>query len=1057
MNDKISRSHAFAAALLLTVASQSFAQTVTANILGTIKDAQGAVIPNASVSARNAGTGAQRTTASDNTGGFSIASVPVGDYSVTVTAPGFQTEVQNGVSLSVGATVRVDFGLKVGAVTEKVEVTAAGAQVDTATSTISGLVSDKVIRELPLNQRDWLQLATLEAGVTTIGATSGGGSTSTGMGMKMSISGGRPNANVYRIDGLVVNDQTNNSPGSALGGNMGVDAIREFSVLTNTYSAEYGRSSGGVVNAITKSGDNGVHGSAFEFIRNSDLDARNFFDQSLPPFRRNQFGGSVGGPIKKDKLFYFGNYEGLKQFLGQTINAQTLSPNARNGIICANSACTSTTQVAINPLVKPYLALFPVANGSINGDTAQYVVGPGQRGNEHYVTGKIDYQISTSTLLNGSYTFDNANISGSDAVAELTTATHSRNQRVGLSLQHIFSPTLLNTARAGVNRVVALAGVYSNPAVPGLADTSLGFVPGKSVGTVVIPGLTSFNGLDSSGGDQFRYTVPQFNDDLSVIRGRHSIRTGFSFEAIQDNLGSPSVPAGQWQFGSIANFLQGVPLQFQSDFPGTDATRAMRQKIFGLYVQDDFRMRHNLTLNIGVRYEPSTVVSTLNGKSASLVNLTDATVTPGIAMYQNPTLRNFAPRVGLAWDPFGDGRTAVRAGFGVYDIGPLPNLFNLLVDRTAPFFLTGTAINPPAAAFPNKGLGLLGPTSLTALYIQRKPPASYKMQWNLNIQRELVRNLTLALAYVGAKGEHLANVSADLDEIPPSYVTNSPDGHYVFPLTRPIPRINPNFGQIRSMIWDGWSKYNALQANLSERMGARFTMQVAYAWSKSMDNGSVEYSNVELAGAQDSPYRFIPNVQRGRSDFDVPQHLAINTVWQVPSPNTSMMVPKFLLSGWEASGIFSAQSGTPFSVRIPTDTAGTGSLVANSNSNGQRPDFVTGPTCNPATGGDPAHYIHLECFSFPKAGTLGNLGRNALRGPELQNFDFSLFKNDTMFKERLKIQFRAEAFNILNHANFATKLVTVYTGGGAIVPASAALLSTKTKSRQIQFGLRFVF
>ena len=397
--------------LLFAAGRQSGAQTVNGNIIGTVHDPQGGVIPNVSVSAKNLETGAERTATTDDTGSFTIPGVAAGTYDLTATTAGFQTEVRKGITLSVGAVVRADLALRVGAVSDRVEVTAEASQVETTNSTISGLVSDTVIRELPLNGRDWIQLAALQPGVLTVVSTVQSSSPATGLGMKMSISGGRVTQNVFRVDGLVVNDSTNDSPGSALGVNMGVDAIREFSVLTNSFSAEYGRSSGGVVNAISKSGGNALHGTAFEFLRNSALDARNFFDLGIPPFRRNQFGGSVGGPIKKDKLFFFANYEGLRQLLGRSSIANTLSPDARNGLICANPpSCTSQTKINIKPKVAPYLALFPTPNGAVQGDTGQYILGAGQVGHEDYVTGRVDYQINSSTSLFGSYLFDRGDV-----------------------------------------------------------------------------------------------------------------------------------------------------------------------------------------------------------------------------------------------------------------------------------------------------------------------------------------------------------------------------------------------------------------------------------------------------------------------------------------------------------------------------------------------------------------------------------------------------------------------------------------------------------------------
>src|SRR5438046_795047 len=362
-------------------APQSVAQTVAGRRLGTIRDSQGAVIPGATVSAKSLETGAERTTVSDDSGGFNITSVPAGSYEVTASLAGFQKEVRSGVTLTVGAALRVDFTLKVGALQqEEVVVTGEAPQVDTTTSTMSGLVSETTIRELPLNGRDWLQLGALQSGVL-IGLSKNpdlGENVTHGGGMFMSISGGRPTSNVFMVDGLVINDHANKSPGSALGVNLGVDAIREFSILTSTYSAEFGRSSGGVINAITKGGTNAIHGTGFYFGRNSALDARNFFDQGLPPFRRHQFGGAVGGPIKKDKLFYFTNYEGMRQFLSESFSSATLSPNARNGILASGAP------VQIDPRVQPYLALFPVANGRINGDSAKYVFGAGHLGIENY-------------------------------------------------------------------------------------------------------------------------------------------------------------------------------------------------------------------------------------------------------------------------------------------------------------------------------------------------------------------------------------------------------------------------------------------------------------------------------------------------------------------------------------------------------------------------------------------------------------------------------------------------------------------------------------------------
>jgi hypothetical protein len=366
---------------------------VNGTIFGTVRDPSGAVIPQVTVSARNVETGAVRTAATDPTGTYQVLSVPAGDYEVEAVVSGFKTSVRKGISVTVGASVAVNFDLPVGDVQQKVEVEATPPQVETANASMGGLVGETAVRELPLNGRDWLQLVTLQPGVVGgIGQQSSAGFSNSraarGNGQSLSVSGGRPTGNVFLVDGLVVNDYANASPGSGLNVNLGVDAIREFRVLTNEYTAQYGRSTGGVVTAIYKSGTNEFHGGVFEFLRNDALDARNFFDGRKPPFRRNQFGGSAGGPIVKNKTFVFGDYEELREVKGLAHVSLTLSPNARNGVVCANKSCSQTQTIQPASSIRPYLAFFPVANGPITGDSAQFIFAGKRVGYEHYAIGK---------------------------------------------------------------------------------------------------------------------------------------------------------------------------------------------------------------------------------------------------------------------------------------------------------------------------------------------------------------------------------------------------------------------------------------------------------------------------------------------------------------------------------------------------------------------------------------------------------------------------------------------------------------------------------------------
>ena len=1047
--------------LMLSIASAMTAQTVNGNLLGTVLDQQQAAVANAQVSSRNVDTGAMRTTTTDATGSYRIASVPAGNYEITITAAGFQTAVRSVITMTVGADVRVDFALTVGSVQQTVQVTGEAPNVDTTSSTLSGYVSENTIRQLPLNGRDWLQLATLQPGVLTVQTQSQ--DVTGGMGTKMSISGGRPSQNVYRIDGMTVNDHTNNSPGNILGANLGVDAIREFSVLTSDYSAEYGRAAGGVINAITMSGTNAIHGDAFEFLRNSALDAKNFFDLTKPPFRRNQFGGSVGGPIKKDKLFFFANYEGLRQYQPASFSSETLSPNARNGILA------SGTTVAINPKIVPYLALYPSPNGPISGDSGLYEFGANQAGVEDYVTGRIDYTLTSKDTISSSYTYDNGSLTTPDIFGEKLDAQAARNQRYMLSEQHLFTPMLLNTIRTGFSRTVGSNGIDESPTIPQLTDPSLQFIPTHNMGTLDVVGLSSVGGIGSTGPDLFWYTDPQVSDDLSWNKGRNSFRFGFSLEFLRNNENTESNPAGDWAFGSIQDFLTDVPAQFSSDFPGTSSYRTVRTKIFGIYVQDDLKVRRNLTLNLGLRYELGTTLWETEGRVANLVNLTSPNVTIGNPLYQNPTKKNFAPRLGLAWDPTGSGKTAVRAGFGIFNLVPTPNLLTDRITRSEPFFEAGILRNPPASSFPNAILPLLGIKELRTVYVQPNPDSTYVMDWNLNIQRQVTPNLTLAIAYVGSRGIHLPVAQGDLDVVPPNLVTVAPDGLLQFPAgienglgPNPAPRINPNFSEIDSTQWYGWDTYHSLQINVIRRFGHGLTFQGVYVWSKNIDVGSQELGSSEEQNSMDNPYPFDPNLQRGVTDFDIPQHVSANFTWEIPSPKLQNAFARFATGGWQLGGILTVQSGTPFSVVVPADIAGTGSSGVTGHGGGQRPVYNLGAPGCPANGdavnvGNFNDYINLSCFSMPPAGQLGNVGRNSLRGPGFEDFDFSLFKNTTVLGER-QVQFRIEFFNVLNRPNFEFRLAQIFDSNGNYVPINAEPQSpTVNPAREIQFGLKFVF
>ena len=1050
------------------------AQTVSGTILGIVQDQQGGALAKAEVSARSVDTGAVRKTIAGDNGEYRIVSVPAGSYEISTSAAGFKTEVRSGIVVTVGGDVAVNFSLTVGAITEKVEVTGDAPQVDTSSSTLGGFVNSATIRELPLNGRDWLQLALLQPGaVLTASQNSADGSRpQRGNGLAISISGGRPTDNAFRIDGLIVNDYANGGPGSTLRVNMGVDAIREFSVLTNNYSAEYGRGSGGIVNAITKSGTNGVHGSAYYFHRNSALDTRNFFDKATPPFRRHQYGGAVGGAIRKDKTFFFTNYEGLTEVRSLSFSSDTISANPRNGILCGNAACTTSTPITVAPSVKPYLALYPLPNGPVTGNTGKFLLGAPRLGDEKYVIGKIDHYFSPTTTLFGSYSFDDAAVTIPDAYDLKTLAAPARRQNVVLSLQHLFSPTLINNTRVGVSRTFAGGSLDCCAKNPALENPALGFIPGRNLGSFVISGITVGQGAQSIAGigatsfSIWGYTAPQVYNDLSWTKGRHSIRTGLSVERIQYNLNSPATPNGTWTFTSVQSFLQATPSAFASDFPGNDTPRGERMSLMAGYIQDDFRVRSNLTINLGMRYEMGTTIKEVNGKLANLRNFTDPNPTVGEPYYNNPTLRNFAPRVGFAWDPFGNGKTAIRGGFGMFDIIPLPYIFQSRIAASAPFALSGSLSSPPASSFPNRGFPLLVRSTLRTAHIELNPHRTYKGQWNLNIQRQLSRNTALTVGYVGSTGVHLAYGIQDSDQVPASLVTFSQSlNAYVFPIPAAgarIQRINPNFGQITSTEWRGHSSYHSLQANLVQRPVKGLTYQIAYTWAKSIDNSSATFNDTaESLNTQGAPYAFDPATNRGVSDFHIPHNVVLNFQYDLPilASMKANHLTNTVFGGWQIGGIYTRQSGGPFGLKVGGDPAFTGNNNAGSSQGVQRPMFLNVPGCSPnAITGDLNRYIKTECFTYPAPGVLGNLGRNTFHMPVFRNLDFSVFKNQNVWSEKLKAQFRVEMFNLLNNTNLAPQTLTIFDGTGKLLPAIQTPAGpTVNTSRQIQLGLRLLF
>ena len=1056
------------------------AQVAGATLSGTVTDASGGFIPHVQVSIKNLATRLTRTVSTDSAGFYSAPNLLPGNYEVTTTAAGFTTVVQTAIALTVGAQQVLNITMQVGQVSEKIQVTGEAPAVQLATSSISAVVNSTTVRELPLNGRSWTDLATLQPGVAAIQTqqsfAAGASRGNRGFGLQETISGARPEQNNYRLDGISLNDYANGAPGSVLGGNLGVDAIEEFSVLTSNYSAEYGKTSGGVVNAVTRSGTNQFHASVYEFLRNSALDARNFFDRgTIPPFKRNQFGASAGGPIRKDRTFIFGDYEGIRQSKGITAVDTVPSAAARVGKL-------STGTVTVDPSVQKYLAFYPIPNGGTlpPGDTAIFTFAGQQIISENFFTIRLDHKFSDKDSLSGTYLFDDTSFTQPDGIDNILVGSHTNRHIVALEETHIFTPSLVNSVRFGFNR----DGVANDRSVkainPLAADPSLGAMPGRDAAQVMVLGLSNFQGgLGGPATYLYYWNSFQAYDDAFLTHGTHALKFGAALERMQFNLFGPQNPNGTFSFASLADFLTNHPKRFDAGLPNINSVRGLRQTLFGFYVQDDWRWRPNLMLNLGVRYEMTTVPTEVQGKLSTLINLTDTQPHLGDPYFLNPTLRNFEPRVGFAWDPFHTGMTAVRGGFGVFDVLPLPYEFVILANSATPFGALGTVRNLPAGSFYTGASPLLTASSLRAVYVEHKPKRNYVLQWNLNVQHEFTPSLTAMVGYVGSRGVHQPSHVDDMDMVIPLLTTQG----YLWP--SPVgsgTTINPNFGSIDGQVWAGKSFFDALELQLTRRMSRGLQLQGSYTWGKSIDTSSAAIAGDLFANGIPSLHWFDWRLSRGLSDFNIGRTLVINGTWQVPALKSAGWVAAWAANGWELGGIFKANDGVPFTATFGTDGD---PLGINSSDPWAFPNRLVGPGCQSLVNpGNPNNYIKTQCFAIPTApsstfytancdptlGTppqcfnlRGNAGRNILTGPGTLSLDFSVFKNNYIkrISENFNIQFRAEFFNILNRANFAVPItpdnVTLFDSTGARSGAAGLLTSTSTTAREIQFALKLVW
>lgn len=1063
----------------------ALAQTVGASLQGTVYDPSGGFVAGASIEIRNVEKGDVHALTTDDHGRYREPLLLPGSYDVHVSMAGFQTVLLKNIPLTVGQDAVMDIKLEIKKSTEQVTVTADAPVINLVSGALSGTVEQKQMKDLPLNGRSFQELALLQPGVQA--AAAAGSDVVGGRGKKITINGARPEQNSFLLDGSDINNVYSKTPGSVGGVLLGVETVQEFQVLTNAYSAEFGRSSGGVINAITRSGQNQVHGNLFEYLRNSALDAKNFFDPAsapIPAFKRNQFGGTLGGPFRRDKTFFFGAFEALKERLGVTGVINSPTQNARQGMLLA----PAPHQVQVNPDSAQLLNLiFPLPNGLIKGDTGIYSFTRNQPTDEYYAQGRIDHRFSEKDAVFGRYTFDNGNVQRQvvNKPPISFTKERSRNQYLTLQYLHVFSPPLLNTLRVSYSRSTQEAGDQRSVDIP----SSLWFVPGTQFGYFTIGGLVKEAGGDYRLPRNDHYNNYQWYDTVFWTKGAHGLRLGSEgqrmqfnqhttsqyggFEtftalpAIRDSAGNiirPAIPTG------LEAFLQGIPATIAFAVPGRiDPDRGYRESLFAFFLQDDYRWKPNFTWNIGLRYEFITTPTEVNGKVSNLRNIADSQMVIGDPWHSNPSLKDFAPRIGLAWDPSKSGKTSVRAGFGIFYDQILPKYY-VFSGSLNPPFTTRTSLQLPP--FPNALQGFNVSKAVCGLPGSPAPPAclkanlqtinydlqpSYIMQYNLSVQRAWPGGWDVMAGYGGSHGLHLIRIGDA--NLAPSILLNG-----VQTYQPQLGRRNPIFGGVTQRKTDAQSFYNSLQLGASKRISHGFRTQFSYTFSRSIDEASGINSQDFDNTTQYVIDWYNRKADRGLSSFGARHALVANWSYELPFGHGKTGLAGALWKGWQLNGITTAQSGTPFEAKLAAGFNRSGNLNTIDFAFHERPSLAPGASNNPVTG-DPNHWFDVNAFVLQPGNTIGNVGRDTLIGPKLVDFDFSLFKQFVV-QEGKTLQFRAELFNIFNHPNFSVPIGenrSVFTGVAANgvdgIPSTTAgqITNTVTTSRQIQFGLKFAF
>jgi outer membrane receptor protein involved in Fe transport len=1010
------------AALLAT--SPALGQS-TATLQGTVTDAKGAVLPNATVVVKSRSTSAERTTQTDNDGNYQIPALPVGVYSVEVRMQGFKTQVADSVTLEVAKTAVQNFQMDVGAISEQVLVSSDVPVIETATTSVGTVINQRTVQEIPLNGRHFVDLGLLIPGSVTPPQNGFLTAPLRGQGsFAFNTAGNREDTVNFMINGVNLNDMVQNQ----ITFQPSINTVQEFKVDNSTFSAEYGRNSGAIVNIATRSGTNEYHGELFEFLRNDVLDARNFFDARKPPFHRNQFGLNIGGPVHlphfgeggsgiayngKNRTFFFFSYEGLRQRQGLTLTSNVLTDAQR-------AAAVNATTLKLLPLIPRATSVDTVILNGVPTLVGRFAGSATAPVNIDQATGDVSHQFNNNDRIHGYYAFQRdfrgePNLQG-NTLPGFGDTRQSHRQIFTLNETHIFGPNLTNEARLGFNRIniTFTPNLRVNP-----VDFNINEGINQPLGLpqISITGF-NFNIGGPAGFPQGRSdTTVVLSDTLNYLRGSHSFKFGGEARRFYNN--NFTLDTGSFTFPSVASFLNGTANSFSLTIG--DRSSAITQDSYGAYVMDNFKVRSNLTLELGLRYDWNKTPTERYDRFVVFDRATRTLVRVGSGIddvYQQNN-KNFQPRLGIAWDPFNDGKTSVRAAYAILADEPVTNVVTPLTSNPP---LADPRTFSGAITFQNAGT-VAAAAGLAPNNVDADFHNPYVQSWNLNIQREVARDLAVTIGYFGNKGTHLRisrNINQPINGVRPFVRLAS---------TGPTAPLLNNLVQIEGTTN---SSYNAFWLTANKRLSRGFQFNASYTFSKSIDYNSLNSQGVIVQNSYD-----LRN-SRGRSDYDARHRLVFSGIYEAPFHGNQFV------EGWQLGAIVQSQSGNPVNI-VVNNTTFTGI------NNTLRPD-VTGPI---QILGTPNRWFDIAPFVVP-VGHFGSLGRNVVNGPGFNNTDFSVIKR-TKLTEKQLIEFRWEVFDLFNHANFGQPGRVVGTANFGQITNTRFATGDSGSSRQMQFALKYKF